>query len=202
MAKDNGQIDNKLKIRQKALSLMDEDPFVLETHAGYGAIYARLYSGFYGVAIEKNPSKIDHLVKQRVSWAIYEGDADKVAGVISTVHPEINFVDIDPYGSPFNTLDAFFSGQVYKPKKIVIAINDGQRQKVQMGGGWAIHQLEQSIVKFGNHNAYKRYLDICADVIERKASEAGYSLTRFSGFYGGHNYNMTNYFAVLSSNPS
>ncbi len=198
MQRDNSTFRSKAKLRKKAMAMLDA-PCVMETHGGYGAIYDECYrrAGLPGVVFEKNPIKADALAKQRPNWAVYECDC--VAAISEGVgfHIPVNLFDIDPYGSPWDVVDAILSQSDRLPAVIVMAVNDGLRQKVQMNGGWDVAQLMPAVRHFGAAGMYRNYLDVCEFVMQHKAVEAGFALGRFGGYYCGYGDNMTHYAALL-----
>ena len=196
--KDNSTFRDKARLRKKALALVDS-PVVMETHGGYGAIYDECYrrADYPGVVFEKHPLKADSLAKQRPTWAVYQCDCVMAIAEGVGFHIPVNFFDIDPYGSPWDVVDAILSQHDRLPGKIVMAVNDGLRQRVQMNGGWNTDQLHRAVNHFGAASMYRRYLDACQFTLKLKAGEAGYSLARFGGYHCGFGNNMTHYAALL-----
>lgn len=196
--RDNSTFRFKASLRKKTLPLVDS-PCVMETHGGYGAIYDECYRlpSYPGVVFEKNPIKADALAKQRPTWAVYECDCATAIAEGVGFHIPVNYFDIDPYGSPWDVIDAILKNKLVLPSRIVFAVNDGLRQKVQMNGGWDTVQLQPAVGRFGAASMYRKYLEVCEFLLQQKAGEAGYSLARFGGYYCGHGDNMTHYAAVL-----
>lgn len=196
MKKDNTTLDLKVRLRLNALQEL-ADPIVMETHAGYGRIWWRCYRHIEnGIAFEKDIKKADALARQRPTWAIYQCDC--VMALKSGVggHLPVNFLDLDPYGEPWPAIDAFFGSDRPRPDKLIICVNDGLRQKVRYAS-WSIHSLQAMVRKYGNASIYDRYMEICRELLEIKAAQAGYRLSRWTGYYCGHNGHMTHYAAVL-----
>lgn len=196
MQKDNSTYKEKVAIRRVALGYTDR-PVILETHGGTGQIYKRVYSGFErGLVFEKDEAKAGVLAAQRPTWLVYE--ADCVAGLKAGVGKRlpINYVDIDPYGDPWPIVDAFLESDRERGDRLAIVVNDGSRQKVRLSGGWVCASLELAIMKFGN-GLHDNYLDICRWLMEQKAAQAGYKLSRFHGYHCGHGKQMTHYLAIL-----
>ena len=198
MQRDNSTFRSKAKLRKKALAMLDA-PCVMETHGGYGAIYDECYrsSDIPGVVFEKNPVKADALAKQRPTWAVYECDC--VAAIAEGVgfHIPVNLFDIDPYGSPWDVIDAILSQSDKLPPTVVMAVNDGLRHSVEKGVGWKVSQLHPAAQRFGAASLHRRYLDVCEFTMQQKAVEAGYALDRFGGYYCGFGDKMTHYAALL-----
>lgn len=197
MQKDNSTFEQKSALRIKALREI-ANPVVMETHAGYGKLFARCYAHLKdGVCFEKKAEKAEALAKQRPTWAVYE--ADCVAAIRAGVgsHLEVNFLDLDPYGEPWPVLDAFLESERPKPERLVIVVNDGLRQKLKLQGAWKVHSMQAIVARRGNGDIYSQYLDVCRELMQEKAAKAGYRLRRWTAYYAGHNENMTHYAAVL-----
>jgi len=170
----------------------------METHGGRGVIFARCYAHLLnGIVFEKAPDKAAILGRQRPTWAVYE--ADCISAIRDGVgsHLPVNFLDCDPYGNPWPTIDAFLESKRPLVDILVIAVNDGLRQKVQLTGGWSVGSLQQAVDRFGNGEMYQRYLEVCQIMLKEKAAKAGYALRRWTGYHCGFNGQMTHYCAVL-----
>jgi len=161
---------------------MLDAPCVMETHGGYGAIYDECYrsSDIPGVVFEKNPVKADALAKQRPTWAVYECDC--VAAIAEGVgfHIPVNLFDIDPYGSPWDVIDAILSQGDKLPSTVVMAVNDGLRQKVQINGGWDVEQLSAAVRYFGASSMYRKYLEVCEFLLQQNLNKFFQELNRTS----------------------
>lgn len=198
MKKDNSTLRYKVSLRRNLLREI-ERPVILETHGGWGAVYARCYMGVeQGVVCEKDPDKAAALARQRPTWAVYECDCVSALGAGAGSHLPVNFVDIDPYGEPWPVLDAFLNSDRELPDVLALAVNDGLRQKVAMNGGWDVESLTGIVSRYGAANTYDHYLDICRELVEEKAGQKGYSLARWAGYYCGANDQMTHYAAILT----
>jgi hypothetical protein len=68
-----------------------------------------------------------------------------------------------------------------------------------MGGSWNVDSLQGMVSKHGN-DLHPIYLEVCQELLKEKASGAGYTLTRFAGYYCGHAKQMTHYLGVLELN--
>lgn len=196
MQKDNSTYEEKVAIRRVALGYADR-PVILETHGGTGQIYKRVYSGFErGLVFEKNEAKAGVLAAQRPTWLVYEADCvDGLRAGIGRRLP-INYVDIDPYGDPWPVLDAFLASDRERGDRLVVVVNDGLRQGVQIGISWRMGALESAVREFGS-DLHDNYLAVCRWLIEQKAAQAGYRLSRFYGYHCGHGKQMTHYLAIL-----
>jgi hypothetical protein len=194
---DNSTFEQKARLRRRSLRELAGVPVVMETHGGFGRLYTACYSGIaQGVVFERLPRKAAALALQRPTWAVYEADCETAirAGVGS--HLAVNFLDLDPYGEPWPILEAFFTSARPFPQRMVVVVNDGLRQKLQMGGGWNTKSLEAVVRRWGNAKLYKYYLEICRELVQEKTATAGYRMKRWAGYYcsGGH---MTHYAAML-----
>lgn len=170
----------------------------METHGGYGGVWAKCYFNIaQGVVMEKDTAKADALAKQRPTWAVYECDCIHALAGGAGSHLPVNFVDFDPYGSPWPVIDAFFHSDREFPSTLAIVVNDGLRQKVKINGGWDVASLADVVQRYGASNIYKRYVEICRELLEEKASQRNYTLTRWVGYYCGHADQMTHYAAIF-----
>ena len=197
MQKDNSTLALKTSLRRNALNEI-ESPVVMETHGGFGAIFAKCYFGVSdGVVFESKPDKAAALAKQRPTWAVYETDCVMALAAGVGNHLPVNFIDLDPYGEPWPVMDAFFQSDRQFPSRLAIVVNDGLRQGVKMNGGWNTKSLADVVAKYGSSQLYKNYLTICRELLEEKAGQRGYTLTRWAGYYCGHADQMTHYAAIL-----
>jgi hypothetical protein len=173
-----------------------EEPVICETHGGNGAIYRLCYTGIRrGFVFETNEKKAEVLARQRPAWAIW--NCDCVKGVSSGVGKNmvVNFLDVDPYGSPWDIFEAWFSSERIRAQKLTIVCNDGLRSKLKVGA-WDVKVLGGMVKKYGN-NLYHIYLEVAKELMKEKAALAGYSVNRFVGYYCGANQDMTHYTAEL-----
>lgn len=195
--KDNSTFDRKVALRRRVLREVEGKPVVMETHAGKGRLYLACYSGVdRGIAIEKDPTKTAILARQRPEWAIYEGDSETlIAGGIGA-HLPVNVLDIDPYGSPWPVLDAFFGSERDLPATLHVVVHDGLRQKVQRKGAHEVPALRPIVEAWGN-DLWPVYLEACQVLMTSRAHAAGYELTSWAGYYCGHSLALTHWAAVL-----
>lgn len=186
MLKDNSTLHLKAQLRTNLLKLID-NPVVMETHGGYGAIWNQCYSHLaHGVVFEKDPDKTSVLAVQRPSWAVYECDCVTAIAAGVGAHLPVNFLDIDPYGEPWPTIDAFFQSERPFPPTLGIVVNDGLRGKLQVSGGWDVGSMQEVVQKYGNKYLYSNYLDVCQELLKEKAGQRGYTLTRWAGYFCGN----------------
>lgn len=187
-------------IRCRALEALDEEPVILEGFGGYGALFDSCYAHVSrGVVFEKNPLKSAALAAQRPRWSVYEADVENALRGGAGSHLLVNFVDLDPYGSPWESMEAYFGSERRFAERLVVVVNDGLRQRVRFGGAWSVEALKPMVQKFGN-NLHAKYLEVCRELLTEKAAVAGYRLDRFSGYYCGNSRasTSTHYYATLS----
>jgi len=197
MQKDNTTLQLKTSLRRNALKEI-ELPVVMETHGGYGAIFANCYFGIVdGVAFESKPDKAAALAKQRPTWAVYESDCVMALKAGIGNHLPVNFLDLDPYGDPWQVMDAFFQSDREFPDKLAIVVNDGLRQNIKISGGWSVGSMAGAVVKYGAAQMHKNYLAICRELLEEKAGQRNYTLTRWAGYHCGYLDQITHYAAIL-----
>lgn len=193
---DNSTFRQKVVLRREMLKYVAE-PVVFETHGGKGSIFEACYSYLQqGVVIEKDAEKAARLARQRPTWGVYEADCLVAiqAGVGRGL--PINILDVDPYGDPWPAIEAWFDSERDWAETFFVAVNDGLRIKVRLGGGWDVKTLQGMVSKYGN-NLDSIYLEVCQELMQEKAALAGYSLDRFTGYYCGAGKQMTHYLAIL-----
>lgn len=193
---DNTSFDQKASIRKAALELID-NPIIMETHAGIGDIYRAIYYPYErGIAMEKDGFKCEILAHQRPSWAVYQADSPLALTLGAGGHLGVNFLDVDPYGDSWPTIQAFFSSTRPFPRRMVLAVNDGLRQKIRTGGGWDSKTL-QPVVRVMGNDLWHRYLDACRLLLGDAIKSNGYHITKFSGYYTGEGKKLTHFIALL-----
>jgi len=196
MKKDNSTFLKKKWLRTRMLGYVDA-PVVMETHGGYGRLFSVCYADIKsGVVFEKDPKKAGVLGLQRPTWSVYEADCIEAIKDGAGNHLPVNFLDIDPYGSPWDVIDAFFNGNREYMPEMVIVVNDGLPQKVKIGAAWHTHALRGIVEKYGN-DIFSRYLEVCEELLTEKVLGAGYVAQNFFGYYTGHSKAITHYAAIL-----
>lgn len=196
--RDNSTFPQKVALRQEALRLLYASPVIMETHGGVGKLFDAVYAHVeQGVVFEKDADKTAVLGKQRPSWAVYEADCVTALQEGVGSHLAVNFLDIDPYGSCWDVIDAFFMSDRQFANRMIVVVNDGLRQSLALGKAWAIKQMQPMVNKYGN-DLHPVYLDICRELITEKVSSVGYSLDRFHGYFCGYSRANTHFTAILS----
>jgi len=105
-----------------------------------------------------------------------------------------NFVDCDPYGSPWEIIATFFASDRERAARLVIAVQDGLRLNARLTGGWDVAVLRAGVNEFGANGLFDNYLAFCESNLR---AIAGYELTRWAGYYCGRGQSMTHYAGVL-----
>jgi len=170
----------------------------METHGGVGVLFNRCYRGFeHGVVFEKDRDKVRRLASQRPTWSVYETDC--VIGISNGIgeHLAVNYFDLDPWGSPWDTIAAIFDRWKYFPSKFAMAITDGQRRIAKINSAWHVEQLRPFVACYGNEQIYENYVEICAEHLTSRAASRGYAITKWTGYYCGYAKQMTHFGAVL-----
>jgi len=197
MKQDNTTLERKTALRLNLLRKVPR-PVILETHGGVGQIWKRVYSEIpCGVVFEENPAKAERLAIQRPTWAVYEADCVRSLRAGIGAHLNINFIDLDPYGEPWDCLEAIFASERPWPARLAIVVNDGLRKKCQLTGGWDVESLRPAVRQFGNATIYAEYLMVAQWNLERIVAPRGYRLSDWAGYYCGMHDNMTHYAAVF-----
>lgn len=199
MKKYNSTEKEKRHLRKKALS-ETSDPVIVETNGGHGRMYATVYHDIIdGVVFEKNPKLTDWLCVQRPTWSVYEGDCVRAITAGAGKHLDVNFLDVDPFGSPWDILSAWFNSSRPHVPVLNVVVNDGLRNKLKTGSAWSVRVLHDYVDKYGN-DLYGKYLELCKVMLADIASVQKYTLTKWLGYYCGYGHNMTHYWATLCRN--
>ena len=109
----------------------------------------------------------------------------------------MNLLDINPYGSPWETVDAFFRSDRPFPEVMGVVVNDGLRQKVQLLGSWNVKALASVVRKYGNNRIYGMYKEICRELLAGYVAFAGYRIVSWAAYYTGDHGQMTHWAAIL-----
>lgn len=197
---DNITISGKVMLRQTALKLLgDEPPVICETHGGRGDIWSAVYAHIDGgVVFDKDPDKADVLATQRPTWAVYEADVEIALAVGAGRHLTFNLLDVDPYGSCWQTLRAFFGSKRPFAERMVLALNDGLRFTACGGAAWRNEILAPFASRYGNHNVWRIYPDtIAPELLAEAAALGGYRVAHFDAYTAGIAGKMVHMLAVL-----
>lgn len=199
---DNTTFTQKVRLREEALHLLYAPPVIMETNGGAGTLFDAVYAHIKrGVVFETDTDKVSILGKQRPTWAVYEADCVNALRDGVGKHLTINLLDIDPYGQCWPIVDAFFGSSRPFAERMIVTVNDGLRQSLSLGKAWAVESMQPVVKKFGN-DIHSKYLDVCQYLIKEKAARAGYSLSRFNGYYCGYSKANTHFMAILEKDQS
>jgi hypothetical protein len=197
---DNNTFEQKIMLRKTALNQLaawGDTAVVMETHGGIGDVWSALYHDIAdGVVMEKKGDRAIHLAHQRPSWAVYECDSVHALTYGAGKHLAVNLLDVDPYGSCWDTVRAFFTSERPFARRMVLVVNDGMRQKVRVGGAFDTEILQPVVQKWGN-DLWDIYLDVCRYLVGSFTAVPGYRVTFFDGYYCGVELKMTHFVAVL-----
>ena len=194
--KDNTTLSQKVRLRKCAMAEI-QDPVVLETHGGKGEVWKYCYSRLpRGHSIDTDGDKVDARARSAPHWCVYQGHSLHLLrnGIVAAVGA--NFIDIDPYGDPWEFIGALFEAEL--PKVVAVVVNDGLRTKLKIGGGWDVESMQEEVLKYGNQAILGSYLEICHEKMGKTAAQRGYTLRRWEGWYCGHAKMMTHYSAIVS----
>jgi hypothetical protein len=198
MQKDNSTFEQKKRLRLVMLRKVEKPVVVMETHGGIGKLYASCYSTIRdGVVFERDPAKADFLAHQRPSWAVYRCDVVRALRAGAGAHLEINLLDLDPYGQPWNVIDAYFSSKRSFPERMAVVVNDGLRQNLKMHGAWNNKSMQGIVSKYGNDSMFKRYKELCREMLADRVISQGYVVDQWASYYTGFAGNMTHWAAIL-----
>lgn len=200
--KDNSTLVEKRKLRQIAIAQLAErgltQPAILETHGGAGVLFDRCYAHVtQGVVFEKDAKKAATLAMQRPTWAVYECLCEPALAAGVGSHLTIDLLDIDPYGSCWETIEAFFGSERPFADEMRVVVNDGLRQNLALHTGWQVEALRPAVEQMGNAELYERYLEACELLLASHAKRAGYAVGAFHGYYCGHKNQITHFLAAL-----
>ncbi len=188
---DNAAGDHKASLRARSLLVLQKfaEPVILETHGGWGKLYAACYTHIKtGMVCENKPDRADKLLKQRGhKWGVFECDCEKALKLGLGSHLPVNFLDVDPYGDPWPAIDGFLESKRTLPPQLMIVVNDGLRQLAQRQRGWTSKTLEPLVKKYGNTDLFGRWLEISKEMMTERAVKAGYRLDQWVGYYPERN---------------
>jgi hypothetical protein len=198
--KDNTTLQRKAALRLSLLRRFapDSPPVVLETHGGLGEIFKRVYTSVArGAVFETDLAKVEVLARQRPTWCVYQAKAEPSLAEGAAAHLPISMLDVDPYGEPWPTIEAFFASERERGPVLVLAVNDGLRQKLRLQGAWHVASMRQAVERWGNGPMHAKYLEVCRWKLEQLAAMQRYRVSHWTGYHCGFNDDMTHYGAVL-----
>lgn len=195
--KDNSTFTAKVRLRRAVLAAAAPNPIVLETHGGWGRIFDRTwFKAGGGLVMEKLEDKAEALAFQRPTWRVYQCDSLKALQAGAARDMRFDIVDLDPYGSPMEYLDALASTGRQWPDRWHLVVNDGLRQMVGRGGSWKTRALQRMVQRWGN-NLYPVYLEVARELVCEFGDRIGYRVAGWHGYYTGAGERMTHYWAAM-----
>lgn len=196
LQKDNSTFPQKRADRIEALKWLAEPSRILEAYGGYGVLFRACYVGSKrGLVFEREERKANALARQRPTWAVYRCDAAVGVGAVWLDVP-FNLIDVDPYGSAWVFLDAYFAAERVRPDRMVLVVNDGMRHHLNIGA-WDVYSLRGVVKRYGN-KLHAIWLEVCKEMLTEKADGIGFDVARFGGYYCGAGHAMTHWVALLT----
>lgn len=197
---DNITLSQKVMLRHTALRyLRDATPVICETHGGRGDVWSAVYTHVAeGVVFETDPDKSLLLAVQRPAWSVYEADVVMALTAGAGRHLTFNYLDVDPYGSSWETLEAFFSSPRPFAPRMVVVVNDGLGFRARGGRAWQTERLAPFVLRYGNHTVWREYpTRICRELMAQMAALGGYAMRTFESYATGNADKMVHMLAVL-----
>ena len=198
---DNLTLRQKVMLRQTALAMLgDETPVICETHGGRGDVYASVYTRVEnGVVFETDHDKSVILATQRPTWAVYEADVEMALAAGAAAHLTYNLLDVDPYGSAWETIEGFFTSERPRAGRVIVVVNDGLRFRARGGSAWQVERLAPFAARYGNHAVWRDYpTRICRELMDEMAATGGYTVRRFESYSTGVEQKLVHMLAELT----
>ena len=196
--KENSAFQLKASLRLQARRLLSVPLTMLETHGGMGHLWRSVFPDVErGLVLENDARKAEHLAAQRPTWSVYEGDTPKALAAGAGFHLCFNFIDADPFGDPWPTLEAIFKPERPLATRLVVTVNDGLHRKLRVQGAWSIRSMAPVVAYWGNHNLHTRYLEICRWNFDRITARCGYAVQQWTAYHCGEAGCLTHYAALL-----
>jgi hypothetical protein len=171
----------------------------METHGQTGRLFDRVYPDVsQGVVFESDLMRAEAIAAARPTWAVYCAKAPELAIAEGAgAHLEISLLDVSPVGECWPCLDAFFTSERPRARKLAIAVHDGLRQRLRLQGAWHVHSMREAVEAFGNAGVHERYLDVCRWKLEKLAGLQDYRVKSWTGYTLGPSEDLTHFAAVL-----
>jgi len=199
LKKDNTTGPLKIRLRNSILREFAQPPRVFEAYGGLGHIYSRCYAALPpGVVIDKDRLKAENLAAQRPEWRVYEGETVRLIREGIGGDLPIGLLDLDPYGTPWPAIKAWFASERNHQPTFGIVVQDGLRAKLQLTGGWDVADMRPAVEKWGVAATYRDYLDIVKWMMDGLAEANGYAVQRWTAYHTGAMKAMTHYAAILA----
>lgn len=134
MKRDNGSYGAKVEVRRTAIGDVSAAK-VLECFAGSGAMYRAVYEGAkFGACMDLDQEKAEAASIERPMWACYAGDTTRALRSGWMGHVPFDVVDVDAYGSPWETVLAWLTSKRERADVTRLIITDGVYAKIRMSG--------------------------------------------------------------------
>lgn len=205
--KDHSTLKQKLEIRKRMTDDMRGRgivPVIVEAYGGRGDVFRRAYPLVtHGAVFEREPKKIDTLVWQRPTWAVYQGDTPSLLRAGIGGHLAATVFDLDPYGQPWDAIQGFFEsmseGLRETPDIFYVVANDGARQYLRRKAAaiWSTPWIPEAILDHYGNALELNYLEVARQMLEMQATACGYHVADWFGYYCGHVLQNTHYLARL-----
>jgi hypothetical protein len=179
-SRENKGFLDKIQTRKRALDMLRGDPVVLEAYAGRGHLGKVVYDLEFGVATDIDEDAVVALSSSRPSWRVYQCDAVPAIAQGLAADVPFNFIDLDPFGSPWEAYMAFWESERERGDQVVVVAHDGMRLNAKMRTSWN-SVMADAVQVFGN-DLGKMYLQACRWKAKKHLEVAGYELTGFFGF--------------------
>jgi len=169
---------------------------VMETHGGNGHVAAACY-GEDGCVFDTDQVKSGVLARTRPTWQVWQGDCVRgLALGIGKVLP-VTLLDVDPYGDPWPSLQAFFGSERAFQPYMQVCVNDGLMKLMRLAGAYGCGSLAEECVKYGSDGVRSHYHEVCRGKLARIVGGAGYRLDTWVIRSAGRNGTLTHYASGL-----
>lgn len=194
---DNSTLRQKVALRRAVLKKIQR-PVVLEVYGGAGVVGDYVYREVSrGVVLERCPTQTDLLARKRPQWSVCEGDSLTLLRAGIGDHLPVNLVDIDAYGLPWDSLDAFFSGWKRWGDPLWLVVTDGSVLRAKMANGPQDECFRELRQRFGGM-VHQDYPQKAGWFLTKKAADVGYSVSGFRAVTCGYSQQMTLWSACLT----
>lgn len=122
---DNGSYIRKQQLRRRLREKLGDDACVLEGFTGEGRLYRGCWAGLRGATIDLDGDKVAAAAAERPTWAVYCGDTEQALLAGWMAHVPWDVLDLDPYGSPWHFLQAWFVSSRVRASTTHVMVTDG-----------------------------------------------------------------------------
>jgi hypothetical protein len=199
--RDNDTIAEKLRWRRVALrALGDVPPIVCECYGGFGRIGQKLYQRIpQGLVMDKDAAKCALLAQLRPTWSVYEGDTPRMLRLGAGTHLAFNYLDVDSYGGPWDTLRAFFAiPDRPLAARLVLVVHDGLHRVAKMGRAWSVGDLQSAVLTLGNTFVKEHYGDASRWLLGEIVAAGGWQVEHWHWSAGGDRAKNAHWYAVVT----